>query len=67
MLRGCQISLGVGQSAIDNLQPAMPPGMSRSFSEYCLFLVSHTELKGLISDIKAHPDRYVKVKFSLFK
>ena len=28
---------------------------------------TNTELKGLIADIKAHPDRYVKVKFSLFK
>ncbi len=28
---------------------------------------TNTELKGLIVDIKAHPDKYVKVKFSLFK
>ena len=28
---------------------------------------TNTELKGLIADIKAHPDKYVKVKFSLFK
>jgi ABC-type transporter Mla subunit MlaD len=28
---------------------------------------TNTELKGLIGDIKAHPDKYVKVKFSLFK
>ena len=28
---------------------------------------TNTELKGLIADIKAHPDRYVRVKFSLFK
>ena len=28
---------------------------------------TNIELKGLITDIKAHPDKYVKVKFSLFK
>ncbi|HTW91960.1 MAG TPA: MlaD family protein [bacterium] len=28
---------------------------------------TNTELKDLITDIKAHPDKYVKVKFSLFK
>jgi hypothetical protein len=28
---------------------------------------TNVELKGLISDIKAHPDKYSKVKFSLFK
>jgi ABC-type transporter Mla subunit MlaD len=28
---------------------------------------TNVELKGLISDIKAHPDKYVKVRFSLFK
>jgi|WetSurMetagenome_2_1015567.scaffolds.fasta_scaffold370023_1 phospholipid/cholesterol/gamma-HCH transport system substrate-binding protein len=28
---------------------------------------TNVELKGLIADIKAHPDKYVKVKFSLFK
>ena len=28
---------------------------------------TNIELKGLIADIKAHPDKYVKVKFSLFK
>jgi len=28
---------------------------------------TNTELKDLIADIKAHPDKYVKVKFSLFK
>jgi ABC-type transporter Mla subunit MlaD len=28
---------------------------------------TNAELKGLIADIKAHPDKYVKVKFSLFK
>jgi ABC-type transporter Mla subunit MlaD len=28
---------------------------------------TNTEIKGLIADIKAHPDKYVKVKFSLFK
>ncbi len=28
---------------------------------------TNTELRGLIADIKAHPDKYVKVKFSLFK
>jgi hypothetical protein len=28
---------------------------------------TNTELKGMIADIKAHPDKYVKVKFSLFK
>jgi phospholipid/cholesterol/gamma-HCH transport system substrate-binding protein len=28
---------------------------------------TNIELKGLISDIKAHPDKYVKVRFSLFK
>jgi len=28
---------------------------------------TNTELKSLIADIKAHPDKYVKVRFSLFK
>jgi ABC-type transporter Mla subunit MlaD len=28
---------------------------------------TNVELKGLIADIKANPDRYVKVKFSIFK
>jgi len=28
---------------------------------------TNAELKGLIADIKAHPEKYVKVKFSLFK
>lgn len=28
---------------------------------------TNTELKDLIADIKAHPDKYVKVRFSLFK
>ena len=28
---------------------------------------TNIELKGLITDIKAHPDKYVKVRFSLFK
>jgi len=28
---------------------------------------TNVELKGLIADIKAHPDKYVKVRFSLFK
>ena len=28
---------------------------------------TNVELKGLIADIKAHPDKYVRVKFSLFK
>jgi ABC-type transporter Mla subunit MlaD len=39
----------------------------RSDSLYDEVRQTNTELKGLISDIKAHPDRYVKVKFSLFK
>jgi phospholipid/cholesterol/gamma-HCH transport system substrate-binding protein len=39
----------------------------RSDSLYYEVRQTNTELKGLISDIKAHPDRYVKVKFSLFK
>jgi len=28
---------------------------------------TNAEVKDLIADIKAHPDKYVKVKFSLFK
>jgi phospholipid/cholesterol/gamma-HCH transport system substrate-binding protein len=28
---------------------------------------TNSEIKGLIADIKAHPDKYVKVRFSLFK
>ena len=28
---------------------------------------TNNELKGLIADVKAHPDKYVKVRFSLFK
>ncbi|MBN2464807.1 MCE family protein [candidate division WOR-3 bacterium] len=28
---------------------------------------TNNELKGLIADIKAHPDKYVKVRFSLFR
>jgi ABC-type transporter Mla subunit MlaD len=39
----------------------------RSDSLYDEVRQTNTELKGLISDIKAHPDKYVKVKFSLFK
>lgn len=39
----------------------------RSDSLYDEVRQTNTELKGLIADIKAHPDKYVKVKFSLFK
>ncbi len=39
----------------------------RSDSMYYEVLQTNSELKGLIADIKAHPDRYVKVRFSLFK
>ena len=39
----------------------------RSDSLYDEVRQTNIELKGLIADIKAHPDRYVKVKFSLFK
>jgi phospholipid/cholesterol/gamma-HCH transport system substrate-binding protein len=39
----------------------------RSDSLYDEVRQTNVELKGLIADIKAHPDRYVKVKFSLFK
>jgi phospholipid/cholesterol/gamma-HCH transport system substrate-binding protein len=39
----------------------------RSDSLYDEVRQTNIELKGLIADIKAHPDKYVKVKFSLFK
>ena len=39
----------------------------RSDSLYDEVRKTNIELKGLIADIKAHPDRYVKVRFSLFK
>ncbi len=39
----------------------------RSDSLYDEVRQTNNELKGLIADIKAHPDKYVKVKFSLFK
>jgi ABC-type transporter Mla subunit MlaD len=39
----------------------------RSDSLYDEVRQTNIELKGLISDIKAHPDKYVKVRFSLFK
>ena len=39
----------------------------RSDSLYDELRQTNTEIKGLIADIKAHPDKYVKVKFSLFK
>ena len=39
----------------------------RSDSLYDEVRQTNTEIKGLIADIKAHPDKYVKVKFSLFK
>ncbi len=39
----------------------------RSGDLYNEVLQTNAELKGLIADIKAHPDKYVKVKFSLFK
>jgi ABC-type transporter Mla subunit MlaD len=39
----------------------------RSDSLYYEVRQTNNELKGLIADIKAHPDKYVKVKFSLFK
>jgi ABC-type transporter Mla subunit MlaD len=39
----------------------------RSDSLYDEVRQTNIELKGLIADIKAHPDKYVKVRFSLFK
>jgi len=39
----------------------------RSDSLYDEVRQTNIELKGLIADIKAHPEKYVKVKFSLFK
>jgi ABC-type transporter Mla subunit MlaD len=39
----------------------------RSDSLYDELRQTNTEIKGLIADIKAHPEKYVKVKFSLFK
>jgi len=39
----------------------------RSDSLYDEVRQTNVALKGLITDIKAHPDKYVKVKFSLFK
>jgi ABC-type transporter Mla subunit MlaD len=39
----------------------------RSDSLYDEVRETNTEIKGLIADIKAHPERYIKVKFSLFK
>ncbi len=39
----------------------------RSGELYSEVLQTNAELKGLIADIKAHPEKYVKVRFSLFK
>jgi phospholipid/cholesterol/gamma-HCH transport system substrate-binding protein len=39
----------------------------RSDSLYDEVRQTNIELKGLIADIRAHPDKYVKVRFSLFK
>ena len=39
----------------------------RSDSLYDELRQTNAEIKGLIADIKAHPEKYVKVKFSLFK
>jgi ABC-type transporter Mla subunit MlaD len=39
----------------------------RSRQLYDEVLQTNAELKGLIADLKAHPDKYVKVRFSLFK
>jgi ABC-type transporter Mla subunit MlaD len=39
----------------------------RSDSLYDELRQTNSELKGLIADVRAHPDKYVKVRFSLFK
>jgi len=50
------------------IDPSSTAGkLVRSDSLYDEVRQTNNEIKGLIADIKAHPDKYIRVKFSLFK